>query len=150
MDDFTTKEIAVAVFGSAGIIGGLISAASYVSGRVDKWRERKQQKKQADITESTELKKLKLEADEDLYERFKDLYNTQTAENARLTQELKECRESETSPKLIAQMYRTLRIINGEIEAMNLLFMDEEKTQIFARRFNNMQKAAKEMEDKLP
>lgn len=140
----------MALLGGGGLITIVIGMFNFISGRIDKYRENRKEKRIGEISQTAELQRLKLDANDDIYERFGVLLTEREAEIKTLKDELEKCKNSATSPKLIAEMYRTCRIVIGEIEAMNLLFMDEEKTQIFARRFNNMQKAVKEMEEKLP
>jgi hypothetical protein len=150
MDNVTAKEIFIAVMGSAGLIGGLLTVAKFVSERVDQWRTRNQQKRQADVSQTAELKRLKIDADEDIYDRFKELLSEREKEIKDLKAKLLEWENKHTDQKLIDEMYRTLRIIINEIDAMNMLFLNERDTQIFARRFKAMHDAAKEMRDKLP
>jgi septal ring factor EnvC (AmiA/AmiB activator) len=150
MDDFTTREIVLAVLGSGGILAFLLKVAKSVSDRIDQRRIRSHQQRLEDVSQTAELKRLKIEADEDIYDRFKELLNEREKEIKDLKAKLLEWESKHTDQKLIDEMYRTLRIIINEIEAMNVLFLNEEKTQIFSRRFTTMHNAAKEMREKLP
>jgi septal ring factor EnvC (AmiA/AmiB activator) len=150
MDDFTTREIILAVLGSGGILAALLKVAKTVSDRIDQRRVRAQQQQQSQISQTAELKRLKIDADEDIYDRFKELLGEREKEIKELKARLLEWENKPTDQKLIDEMYRTLRIIINEIDAMNMLFLNERDTQIFARRFKAMHDAAKEMRDKLP
>jgi septal ring factor EnvC (AmiA/AmiB activator) len=150
MDDFTTREILFGLLGSGGVLITLLKVAKSISDRIDARRKRIDANQASQISQTAELKRLKIDADEDIYDRFKELLTEREKEIKELKAELKKCQDAPTNQKLIDEMYRTLRIILNEIDAMNMLFLNERDTQIFARRFKAMHDAAKEMRDKLP
>jgi len=119
------KEIVIVVAGSSGLIGGLVSAFAFVTGRLDKRRERDLMH----ASMSTDLRRVKLEEerlDEWIWE---GVAKEKEAQILVLKQELKDEREAHRQTKStaratldeLAEMFKRLRVAKIPDEVVDIL-----------------------------
>lgn len=63
MPDFSWQTLIFAILGSIGGIGGIVTAATFITTRLDKRRERLQAARQIDVSNSVDLRRVRLEED---------------------------------------------------------------------------------------
>lgn len=149
--EFTTKEIILAILGSGALVGGIISALTFVSSYVDKRRERAKEKSNELIHDSIEAKRLQGELqttkDNTVIENLWKLIEEYKREIEDLERDLKAASMSRAT---VNTVYRNIRAIRKEIESLNVMILSEEDTNVFMRRFQTVKQILDETENLLP
>lgn len=151
MGDFSWATIVVAAIASIGGISGLVSLVSFVAARLDNRRKRIDAQHDKRLHDSVEFKKLQGASDNTLIENLWKIIADKDRENDELKAELDECNKKYSfSRPITTTVYQNARGIIAEIEAMNIMILDEEQTQVFMRRFAKMRELALEIQKVLP
>lgn len=141
--EFTWKEILVTALGSGGLLGGIITFFVFITGRLDARRKRIEDKKAIDISESVELKKLQVQSIQTdtgiLITNLWAIINDQKAEIKCLTDELANCEDGDRlSIANVNRIFEYIRQIKNEMDSLNLMLLNDEETNIFAKRWGNI------------
>jgi len=129
MWEYTAKEVAAAVLGSIGGIGGLITLINVITARLDKRRERQTAEKLLDVSNSVDLRRVRLEeekVDEGIWE---GVAKDKQAEIAGLKDELQKERIAHSTTKQAAKqtldnlytMFSRLRVAKIPDEVVDII-----------------------------
>lgn len=111
-------QIGVIIIGSGGIVGGVISAATLVSSRLDKYRERQKTKLALEVSESAKLKRIEIDQTEKLYARLDTSNAALRGDNEDLKKQCIKCgRVIKRSIGEVRRIMRQLRIVLSLITA---------------------------------
>lgn len=152
---FTVQEVVIAILGSGGLIGGLVVAFNAITSRLDARRKRLEEADQKKISTAIEGRRLEIESagrgTDALIANLWKMIDDKDKELEEVKAELDECNKKYSfSRPVTTVVYRNARAIISEIEAMNVLVLNEEQTQVFMRRFTRMKELATEIQEVLP
>lgn len=155
MEHLTTTEIILAVLGSLGGLAGLVSFAAFVGTRLDIRRKRIQTATDKQNNDSVESRRIQLEYDgkdkESLVTNLWKMVDQLKARNVELEDEADENdKQFSFNRPVKTKIDQKARSIVSEIDAMNVLMINDEQTQIFMRRFSKVKELAIEIQDILP
>lgn len=107
-----------AILGGAGALGGLITIANFVTGRLDKRREREEARKSLDISQNVDLRKISLEEskfDEGIWEKIAgDLKAENEALKIRIL-------DSKHQMDAVVEMFRRFHVAKVPDEVVDLI-----------------------------
>jgi chromosome segregation ATPase len=157
--DWNKENIALLVAISAVLIPVLIPVLirglSFVTVRLDARKARLAAAETNRIADSIEVRKLEADTEtrgnDSLVANLWKFIAEKDAEIAELKKEIEEC---EAAAKLnrptINKIYAKLRAMRTEIESLNVMVLNEEETNVFMRRFNQVKLLLDETEGLLP
>ena len=130
------KELFLAISGSGGIIGGLVTFAVFVYSRMDK-------KKEHQSAEHHEY----ADAQKNVVDALQKMLDSKNAEIERLQNRLSdgENRGILTVSK-IQKINAEMRLMREALSKLNVLIMTDEETNIFAERFAAVKEGIKNIE----
>jgi hypothetical protein len=150
MDNFTIRDVVFGLLGSGGFITGCILLFNAITTRLDARKKRIEERRLLDISQSTDA--LKLEGDETdrVISNLWKVIELERKENEELRVQIKEWEVHEKLARpTVSKVYRLLRNIRAEIDHINVLFLDDKQTAVFAKRWNNIRIFADEIENVL-
>jgi capsule polysaccharide export protein KpsE/RkpR len=123
----------------------------WISGRLDKRKERIKALSESEIANRTEMKRYELDANNAVHTQLWEIIKEQKAEISELQEELKEVESTATLQRpAVNKIYANLRAMRKEIESLNLMILSEEETNVFMRRFQAVKLLLDETEGLLP
>lgn len=145
--DFTTREVLLAILGSGGLIGGLISLLVFISSRIDKRRENIEK----DIHNSVEHKRLEHDKSSSVEQALWKIIDSKNKEIEILESKAKdlEATTALTRP-IITNILSLIRSMRKELDSINVIMMGQEETSIFFQRWTAVKKGLDELEKLLP
>lgn len=131
------KELFLAISGSGGIIGGLVTLAVFVYSRIDKKKERQS----SDYHEYATAQKNVVDA-------LNKMLADKDAEIEKLQQKLNDGENKGilTLPK-IQKLNAEIRTMREALSRINVLVMSQEETNIFAERFATIKEGIAHIEE---
>ncbi len=139
MDGITLSQ-AISFFSAAGVlVFGLIKGFSLITHELDARRQRAE----ARIGDSLEIQRLKLDysgkGTEALIEKLWKLNDDQEREIKELKAELEDAEKAERINRpTIMKIFTIVREIRNEMDSLNIMLLNEEETNVFARRWGNV------------
>jgi chromosome segregation ATPase len=130
MDMFTWQNFILALFGSGGVVLGILKIADLIKERVDKRRNERKELAKTEITNSIELEKAKIEAEhidqEAVRQAIWELLKEKKAEVNSLKEENLDLRNSKSlTQSVIALLHSRLRALHREVDIMDELVRRE-------------------------
>lgn len=151
MLEFTAKEIIVMVLGSGGFIGGLISLFVFITGRLDKRKERTKEELKTQISQSADMKRFELDSSNAVHAQLWEIINAQQTHIANLEKDAEELEAKAILQRpTILRIYANIRAMRSEIDGMNVLIMSNDDTSVFMKRFSALKTLLNETEGMLP
>lgn len=152
--NFTPGEILAAFLGGGGIIGGVITALSFLSGRLEARRKRIEEKSKSALEKEVDVRRLENEIQ---YKGTDALVNNlwKLIEEQKIELKAKEAviEEMEADEKLtrpaVMKIYECVRKIRNEMDSLNIMLLSDEETNVFARRWGNIKVIMCELEETL-
>jgi predicted RNase H-like nuclease (RuvC/YqgF family) len=145
------QEIIIAFLGGGGILAGLISALNFISARLDTRRKNKKEDREEALTHSTESERIKLDGNKNTNDILWRVIEEKNDEIASLEKKVEDAEKfaTLTRPNVI-KLAKDVRDIRKEIESLNLMILNEEETNVFMRRFQNVKVLLDDIEAILP
>lgn len=149
--DLGWKEIMIAILGGGGLLAGLISLLNFIATRLDARRKNKKEDKAEQSLHTTETERLKLEGNKNSIDLLWKIIDEKNIEICELKIEVTNAEKfaTLTRPNVI-KLAADIRLIRKEIESLNLMILNEEETNVFMRRFQNVKVLLDDIENILP
>lgn len=140
--DFTISQIIITAIGSIGGLTGLVTAAVFINNVLSERRKAREERDQRRISESAEGRRLELEFSGKQNDSVRDevwrIIAEQKIEIEKLEAEIERCEvEAAFSRPKVAKMYTNLRLMEEELNHLNMMVFDQEQTNVFMKRLAN-------------
>lgn len=151
MDHVTAKELVMAIMGSGGIIGGLVSLLVFIAGRLDRKRDRDQEELETSIHSSAEFKRIKLEEKSSVEQSLWRMMEAKDAEIKALREEIAELERTQTLTRpVINNIITIIRAMRKELDSIKVIMLSDEETKYFQARWIALGDKLNELENLIP
>lgn len=153
--DFTWTQILLAAVGSIGGVSGVVGLLVFITGRIDKRRERLKAEKSEAIHETAEIRRLELEfthkTDDAVKAELWRMIGEQKEEIKLLKTELEESDNANSmSRPTIQKIYIASRKIRRQVDNLSFLIMKETPYSDLAKEVEILRQDVDELEKNLP
>lgn len=153
--DFTWTQILVAAVGSIGGVSGVVTLLVFITGRIDKRREREKAAQDKAIHETEGIRRLEYEfaqkTDEAVKAELWRLIGEQKEEIRLLKAEIEESEAHQSlSRPAIQKIYNASRKIRRQVDNLSFLVMKETAHDDLAKEVEILRQDVEELEKSLP
>lgn len=155
MENFSLKEIVVALLAAVGGVTGLLKLAAFVTGVLDKRKADREKKDLEKLTNAIEYKRLAAENehidDEAVKEAIWKLYRESEEKCSNLKDELKAVNESQRLSKpVIAKLYQDVRTLRKQVNIIEDLVQQNESEPNLLAEIEILRQQVDKLENELP
>lgn len=155
VDEYSAKEIALAVVGGGGLIGGCVALFSFVAARLDARTQKTEADEKRRLADAVEMRRIEAEREgrdaDALVENLWKLIGEKDSELKAQRLEIADLETKATTNRpMLLKVYANLRAMRREIESLNVMVLSEEETNVFMRRFQTVKVLLDDTESLLP